>query len=144
MPFRDTCSFGKRIEYTIIGDLLMEGFDVYVPLVDDHGVDCIVKKGDGKYVEIQIKARSYQSKQPGCFTVNHHEDAIDNFYFIFCSEQSDRNLMKWVFSSREFVEVSYVYKSGKNKGRRKIVLPTSKKRKSRFCSYELKNYDFLK
>lgn len=29
-------------------------------LVDDHGVDCIIKKGDGIFIEIQIKAGSSQ------------------------------------------------------------------------------------
>ena len=35
------------MEYKLIGDMLMEGLDAYVPLVDDHGVDCIVKREDG-------------------------------------------------------------------------------------------------
>ena len=42
--YRNTESFGKRIEYYIIGEMLKEGLDCYIPLVDDHGVDCIVKK----------------------------------------------------------------------------------------------------
>ena len=42
--FRDSASFGKRMEYKLIGDMLMEGLDCYVPLVDDHGVDCVIKK----------------------------------------------------------------------------------------------------
>ena len=46
--FRDSASFGKRMEYKLIGDMLMEGLDCYVPLVDDHGVDCVIKKDDGK------------------------------------------------------------------------------------------------
>ena len=42
--FRSVSSFGKRMEYNLIGKMLIEGLDVYLPLVDDHGVDCIVKK----------------------------------------------------------------------------------------------------
>lgn len=38
--------------------MLLEGLDVYTPLVDDHGVDCVVKKEDGTFIEVQIKARS--------------------------------------------------------------------------------------
>ena len=53
--FRDSASFGKRMEYKLIGDMLMEGLDCYVPLVDDHGVDCVIKKDDGTFIEVQIK-----------------------------------------------------------------------------------------
>ena len=45
--FRHSAGFGKRIEYWIIGRMLKEGLDVYVPLVDDHAVDAIVKRSDG-------------------------------------------------------------------------------------------------
>ena len=41
ISFRHSAGFGKRIEYMLIGKMLMEGLDVYVPLVDDHGVDCV-------------------------------------------------------------------------------------------------------
>ena len=33
--FRHSAGFGKRMEYWIIGKMLKEGLDVYVPLVDD-------------------------------------------------------------------------------------------------------------
>ena len=56
--FRSTAGFGKRMEYNLVGQMLMEGLDVYLPLVDDHGVDCIIKKTDGTFIEVQIKARS--------------------------------------------------------------------------------------
>lgn len=44
ISFRHSAGFGKRMEYNLIGKMLMEGLDCYVPLVDDHGVDCIIKK----------------------------------------------------------------------------------------------------
>ena len=56
--FRHSAGFGKRMEYKIVGDMLMEGLDCYMPLVDDHGVDCVIKREDGVFLEIQIKARS--------------------------------------------------------------------------------------
>ena len=58
ISFRHSAGFGKRMEYNLIGKMLMEGLDVYLPLVDDHGVDCVIKKEDGTFIEIQIKARS--------------------------------------------------------------------------------------
>jgi hypothetical protein len=47
--FRDTASFGKRIEYSIIGEMLKEGLDVYTPMVDDIGIDAIIRKADGSF-----------------------------------------------------------------------------------------------
>ncbi len=56
--FRSTASFGKRIEYCIAGLMLKEGLDVYFPMLDDDAIDAVVKKPDGRFVEVQIKARS--------------------------------------------------------------------------------------
>jgi hypothetical protein len=39
MRFRHSAGFGKRIEFWIIGQMLKEGLDVYVPLVDDNAID---------------------------------------------------------------------------------------------------------
>ena len=36
--FRHSAGFGKRIEYWIIGQMLKEGLDIYVPLVDKEAV----------------------------------------------------------------------------------------------------------
>lgn len=58
IAFRHSAGFGKRMEYNLVGKMLMEGLDVYLPLVDDYGVDCVIKKEDGTFIEVQIKARS--------------------------------------------------------------------------------------
>lgn len=65
MNFRDIASFEKRVEYIIISDMLMKGLDIYVPLVVDHGVDCVIKRKDGTFIEVQIKGRSQSAKQKG-------------------------------------------------------------------------------
>ena len=41
-PFRDLASFGKRMEYKIIAEMLLEDLDIYMPLVDDDAVDAVV------------------------------------------------------------------------------------------------------
>ena len=46
------------MEYWIIGLMLKEGLDVYVPMVDDDAIDAVVKRPDGRFIEVQIKARS--------------------------------------------------------------------------------------
>ena len=128
MAFRDTSSFGKRMEFHIINQMLVDKYDVYTPLVDDHGVDCIIKKDDGTFLEIQIKARSKEAKQPGCFTVDNHLNEIENFYFVFYSELVNTT---WVFSSSDFVKYSSLNQNGKCQGRRKINLLTRNKKISK-------------
>lgn len=51
-----TQATGKEGELRVIGELLRRGFDIYLPLVDIGGVDCIIKT-DVDYKEIQIKTR---------------------------------------------------------------------------------------
>lgn len=58
ISFRRSADFGKRMEYNLVGKTLMEGLDVYLPLVDDYGVDCVIKTEDRIFNEVQIKARS--------------------------------------------------------------------------------------
>ena len=56
--FRHSAGFGKRIEYWIIGNMLKEGLDVYIPMVDDDAIDAVIRRKDGFFISIQIKARS--------------------------------------------------------------------------------------
>ncbi len=63
--YRHSAGFGKRMEYWIIGKMLKEGLDVYVPLVDDIGIDAVIRKPDNTFIEIQIKARSKDVKFGG-------------------------------------------------------------------------------
>ena len=118
VSFRHSAGFGKRMEYRLIGQMLMEGLDCYVPLVDDHGVDCIVKKEDGTFIEIQIKARSREvaDGDAALFAAITHEYR-ENFYFVFYSERLDT---MWILSSEEFLKECITNKTGKNIGRHSI------------------------
>ena len=58
IAFRHSAGFGKRIEFWVVGLMLKQGLDVYLPLVDDDGIDAVIKRPDGSFVEVQIKARS--------------------------------------------------------------------------------------
>ena len=58
ISFRHTGGFGRRMEYWLIGRMLKEGLDVYVPLVDDFGIDVVIRKSNNEFIEVQIKARS--------------------------------------------------------------------------------------
>ena len=73
----DSAGFGKRMEYNLVGKMLMEGLDVYLPLVDDHGVDYVIKKEDGTFIEVQIKARSSEVTDQYTATIPYLTDISD-------------------------------------------------------------------
>ena len=118
LSFRNTASFGKRIEYYIVGLMLKDGLDVYMPLVDDDAIDAVVKKRDGTYVEVQIKARSKKVifGDAALFAALPHEYR-PNYWFIFYSERMNKT---WILSSKEFIKESNQNKKGKNVGKRSI------------------------
>lgn len=118
--FRHTAAFGNRMEYYVIGLMLKEGLDVYVPMVDDNAVDAVVKKPNGEYVEVQIKARSNDVKfgASGLFAAIPH-GYRSNYWFIFYTQRMDTI---WIMSSKEFIAEAKQNQSGKNKGKRTIWL----------------------
>jgi hypothetical protein len=127
--FRNSASFGKRIEYWVIGRMLKEGIDVYVPLVDDHAVDAIIKRHDGSTALIQIKARSREviAGDAALFAAIPHEEVRLNYWFVFYSERMD---MMWIMTSEEFDREAVKNKTGKNVGIRSIWFNGKRKNKS--------------
>lgn len=121
MPsFRNSASFGKRQEFGAIAELLKRGFDVYATLVDDQQIDCIVRieQDPPVYVDIQIKARSKNAKNPGTFAAMEIRKPRPNFFFIFYSEAANTY---WVMPSLELANHANRVKSGKAIGRYRIV-----------------------
>lgn len=118
LPFRHSAGFGKRIEYWIIGQMLKEGLDVYIPLVDDDAIDAVIKRSDGSFVTVQIKARSKEvvAGDAALFAAIPHE-LRENYWFVFYSERME---IMWIMTSKEFIKESVQNKTGKNKGKRSI------------------------
>lgn len=118
ISFRNSAAFGKRIEYYIVGLMLKHGLDVYLPLVDDDAIDAVVKKPDGSFVEVQIKARSKAVKfgDAALFAALTHETRR-RYWFVFYSERLDKI---WILSSKEFIQESHQNKTGKNIGVRSV------------------------
>lgn len=116
--FRNSAAFGKRIEYYIIGLMLKEGLDVYLPMVDDDAIDAVIKKPDGSFVEVQIKARSKHVLfgDGALFAAIPHEYR-KNYWFVFYAERIDK---MFILSSKEFIAESVQNKKGKNSGKRSI------------------------
>ena len=139
--FRHSAGFGRRIEFWIIGEMLKEGLDVYVPLVDDMGIDAVVRRKDGTFTEVQIKARSSDAKSVSAarFSVIKHELRM-NYWFVFHSE---RLKTTWIMSSDEFMAESNVNKSGKHAGLRSIVFNNGDRPRPRFKKYEAISFERL-
>lgn len=127
VPFRHSAGFGKRIEYWVIGLMLKEGMDVYIPLVDDHAVDAIVKRADGSIAQVQIKARSRDVKEGdgALFAAIPHE-LRQGYWFVFYSERLDAIL---IMTSEEFISEAAQNKTGKNVGKRSIWFNGTRKDK---------------
>ncbi len=127
--FRHSASFGKRIEYWIIGLMLKEGMDVYVPLVDDHAIDAIVKRKDGTIALVQIKARSSTVKDgdAALFAAIPHEQVRQEYWFVFYSERLSQT---WIMTSEEFDREAVKNKTGKNIGLRSIWFNGKRKNKT--------------
>jgi hypothetical protein len=132
--YRDTASFGRRQEYSVIAELLKRGFDVYMTLVDDQGIDCVIRLNDERYLDIQIKARSKEAKQWNFFAAMSF-GVRDNFYFIFYTEKNNHF---WVMPSRDVKELGIENKSGKNAGKISLSLPKTESgdKASKFDKYK--------
>jgi hypothetical protein len=133
-PFRHTAGFGKRIEYWIIGRMLKEGLDVYVPLVDDDAIDAVIRRPDGSFVTVQIKARSEDvvDGDAALFAAISHEPR-DNYFFIFYSERLD---LTWIMTSEEFIIEADQNKAGRNVDKRSIWFNGKKKDRTSGISKE--------
>lgn len=121
MAYRDSASFGKRQEYVVVAELLKRGYDVYMTLVDDQGIDCVIRIDENTYIDIQIKARSRIAKQWNFFAAMTIEQRA-NYYFIFYLEKNDTF---WVLPSKDVVTHAITNKTGKNKGKHSLTLPKS-------------------
>lgn len=138
MSFRSTSSFGKRLEFVAISELLRRGYDVYQTLVDDQGIDCIIRKtidGAPYYVDVQIKARSKNCIpiDAARFAAMEIPNPRQNFVFMFYSEWLNT---WWLIPSLDLVNgLASKNNKGKNAGKWHVLfsgiqngVPTIKER----------------
>jgi hypothetical protein len=144
---RSTASFGKRQEYIAVAELLRRDYDVYMTLVDDQQIDCVIRQeidGQLRYLDIQIKARSEDAKNPGTFAAMEIRQPRENFFFIFYSEKINTY---WIVPSLELINAANQNKEGKNKGKYRIVFVNTVKdgfkSRPKFKQYE-NAFDLLK
>lgn len=111
--------YGRRQEFVAIAELLKRGYQVFQTLVDDEGIDCVVRKmigGKPVYIDLQIKARSEQTKpkNAGYFPILKIPKPRPNYFFMFHSAHVDSY---WLIPSQDMVEgKASSHKSGRNKG----------------------------
>ncbi len=137
--FRHSAGFGKMIEYWIIGNMLKEGLDVYVPMVDDDAIDAVIRRKDNSFITVQIKARSNKVVfgDAALFAAIPHEYRAD-YWFIFYSERMD---MVWIMTSKEFLDNSVKNKNGKHKGKCSIWFNgRNTKKQKEHCKPQFKKY----
>ena len=126
-------TFGKAIEHKVASEMMREGFDVNLPMADDHGVDLIAKTPRGNIVEVQVKALSKTAKG-GLFAAINYSPR-DNYYFVFYLESLDKT---WILSSIDFLAHASQNKTGDNVG--KYSIDILKQACAPFC---VKNYSTI-
>lgn len=138
--FRSSASFGKRQEYIAVAELLRRGHDVYMTLVDDQQIDCVIrqeKNGELRYLDIQVKARSIDAKNPALFAAMEIRSPRENFYYVFYSESAGKY---WIIPSLVLVKEAHQNKEGKNKGKFSITFAIKGKEevkgRPKFAEYE--------
>lgn len=83
-----------------------QGLDIYIPLVDDFGIDAVLRKSDGTFIEIQIKARTNEAFGDGAlFDAISHELRL-NYFFVFYSSQLDKIR---ILSSEDFAMIDHEF-----------------------------------
>ena len=100
---------GKQAEFLVFGELIRRGADLYLPVID-KGIDAIIRKEDGSYLQIQVKSTE-ASEQAGWFNVWDLELYKGRNLFIVCVEMSKEPPEIWVLPSEVFMEYANVSKS---------------------------------
>lgn len=139
MRFRHSASFGKRQEFGAIAELLRRGYDVYVTLVDDQGIDCVVRQGPGRYFDVQVKARSASvtSRNAAFFPQLKIAEPRENYIFVLYAEAIGERGTYWVIPSLHLVRPKFglTIKSGPRKGYYRIKLNNELRPRPKYAAY---------
>lgn len=92
---------GKAAEHLFFSMLLDRGYEVYVPLADDKGIDAIVRNGGKEFAEIQIKSREKDAKLSHSFADISYKKTSNNFWFAFRT-WNDKKETWWLLSAKNF------------------------------------------
>ncbi len=99
---------GKSAEYFVFSELLKRDADLYLPVID-IGIDAILRKKDGTYLEIQVKSTEKED-QAGYFNVYDINEHPEDKFFIVCVDFSEEKSIEkgkpniWILSAKDFKE----------------------------------------
>ena len=133
---------GQSTEYLILSKLLVEGREVYVPTVDDHGIDALVlskqpgPEGKHVYQELQIKSKT----EGGLFAAISCPNPRDNYWYVFYVKQYDT---LWLINSLDFVKIASLNTTGKNKGKYSLSLATKKSVRKSVANFIITDFSKL-
>ena len=100
---------GRIAELKVAARLLEEGHEVYAPLVDDRGIDFLVRKGDGSVDEIQVKSLG-EGRWFQVTTKDSPEVAARPRRWVLCV---DGHGTTWVMPARVFFDAASVSRNEK-------------------------------
>lgn len=118
---------GKIGEYQFIGELLRRNLDVYLPIADIRGIDCIVRSRTGKYIEIQVKTRVTSGVGKGIFDFKDFKPR--NSFFLACKREDWEKF--WILPSKVVWEHSRFLEKYR---RRRFIL--NQKKRNELRKYE--------
>ena len=100
---------GKLGELYVFAKLIENGAMPFLPVADIRGVDAVVRKKDGTYVEIQVKC-TWPPEQAGYFNVRNlvERDSLLIVGLIMGSEPPEA----WVLPSKEFINHATLREEG--------------------------------
>jgi len=119
---------GKLGELWVFGKLLNAGVNVYLPLVDEEGIDAVIRTSDGRLLGIQVKSTRAKD-QAGYF--NAYLEPREDL-FIACVDLSPLDETPsqppevWVFPSKVFANEEYSTRS--KKGEYRLALASRSRR----------------
>lgn len=91
---------GKYSEFVVISKLLERGYKVYMPTLDNYGIDCLVDVGEGNYKEIQVKS----SRQDNPTFTQRNLKPRDRLYVV-CHLRTYRGDDFWIIPSKDFAKI---------------------------------------
>ena len=103
---------GKRAEYEFFIMLLDRGYELFIPLADDNGVDALVRLENGNIIEIQIKSRSPGVVNPNLFADLNYKPGRSKYWFVFHNWKDDADTW-WLLSRKDFESKAKEDKEGK-------------------------------
>ena len=110
-----TTEKGKVGELYVFGKLIKMGAMPFLPIADTRGVDAVVQKKDGTYVEIQVKA-TWPPEQAGYFNVHNlvERDSLFIVGLIYAKPLgvTDETPEVWIIPSKKFVKHATLREEG--------------------------------